>query len=158
MRDFIRTCDKFYYLMKLHYSQTILQVLYQQFSFYYLMKLHYSQTTSITASPKRSFTTLWNYTILKPIGYDIEEIHVLLPYEITLFSNKPFPAIHSTWVLLPYEITLFSNESILYEAENHVLLPYEITLFSNPLEFDANFSYVLLPYEITLFSNNNALR
>ena len=100
------------------------------------MKLHYSQTTSITASPKRSFTTLWNYTILKPIGYDIEEIHVLLPYEITLFSN----------------------ESILYEAENHVLLPYEITLFSNPLEFDASFSYVLLPYEITLFSNNNALR
>ena len=36
----------FYYLMKLHYSQTTL-TFYQSFrKFYYLMKLHYSQTSN----------------------------------------------------------------------------------------------------------------
>ena len=34
-------------------------------------------------------------------------------------------------VLLPYEITLFSNVEINYNSMNVVLLPYEITLFSN---------------------------
>ena len=34
-------------------------------------------------------------------------------------------------VLLPYEITLFSNELIQYRVPVNVLLPYEITLFSN---------------------------
>ena len=34
-------------------------------------------------------------------------------------------------VLLPYEITLFSNYLINIKTYNSVLLPYEITLFSN---------------------------
>ena len=34
---------------------------------------------------------------------------VLLPYEITLFSNVDFTLSVSQPVLLPYEITLFSN-------------------------------------------------
>ena len=34
--------------------------------FYYLMKLHYSQTIIVRASAGRCFTTLWNYTTLKP--------------------------------------------------------------------------------------------
>ena len=36
----------FYYLMKLHYSQTSLTVIISLFVFYYLMKLHYSQTSN----------------------------------------------------------------------------------------------------------------
>ena len=36
-----------------------------------------------------------------------------------------------TLVLLPYEITLFSNQANLTAAQTNVLLPYEITLFSN---------------------------
>jgi len=38
-------------------------------------------------------------------------------------------------VLLPYEITLFSNEKIKSDIELVVLLPYEITLFSNRIMF-----------------------
>ena len=53
------------------------------------MKLHYSQTCSVT---------------------NIAIIIVLLPYEITLFSNVPESETEAIPVLLPYEITLFSNK------------------------------------------------
>ena len=56
---------------------------------------------------------------------------VLLPYEITLFSNIWNGSHGSIAVLLPYEITLFSNFMNLANAKRFVLLPYEITLFSN---------------------------
>ena len=56
---------------------------------------------------------------------------VLLPYEITLFSNKTICLIDVFIVLLPYEITLFSNCSYKLLGKSLVLLPYEITLFSN---------------------------
>ena len=45
----------FYYLMKLHYSQTTVNLLRRSSSFYYLMKLHYSQTTTNKTSPKALF-------------------------------------------------------------------------------------------------------
>ena len=82
----------------------------------------------------KSFTTLWNYIILKPqtayiasrflkLFYYLMKLHysqtetvvkddkgtVLLPYEITLFSNSPPNDWFYCLVLLPYEITLFSN-------------------------------------------------
>ena len=60
----------------------------EEWQFYYLMKLHYSQTRGV---------------------YPHANVVVLLPYEITLFSNtSPSPFIIGS-VLLPYEITLFSN-------------------------------------------------
>ena len=62
------TEEKFYYLMKLHYSQTISNSISIWLVFYYLMKLHYSQTFKNQSG---------------------EEVKVLLPYEITLFSNEP---------------------------------------------------------------------
>ena len=52
--------------MKLHYSQTAMPFVVGSVMFYYLMKLHYSQTK-------------------EDIGMSKE--NVLLPYEITLFSN-----------------------------------------------------------------------
>ena len=52
------------------------------------MKLHYSQTIPNNLS---------------------KEINVLLPYEITLFSNGTLSLYPCVAVLLPYEITLFSN-------------------------------------------------
>ena len=79
---------QFYYLMKLHYSQTILSTFSSTLQFYYLMKLHYSQT---------------------PILIPHQGSKVLLPYEITLFSNKQVSNQNRFLVLLPYEITLFSN-------------------------------------------------
>ena len=61
-----KAVERFYYLMKLHYSQTALAASSSSSTFYYLMKLHYSQTI-----------------IAMTIGIKA----VLLPYEITLFSN-----------------------------------------------------------------------
>ena len=74
------------------------------------MKLHYSQTKE------------WK---------NKENLQVLSPYEITLFSNIATNQIAITIVLSPYEITLFSNETALQSLYNKVLSPYEITLFSN---------------------------
>ena len=56
-----------------------------------------------------SFTTLWNYTILKHTDANSIDRMVLLPYEITLFSNFNSNIFLKLSVLLPYEITLFSN-------------------------------------------------
>ena len=56
--------------MKLHYSQTMKNPDLLQERFYYLMKLHYSQTT-VKATELST--------------------NVLLPYEITLFSNIWLP-------------------------------------------------------------------
>ena len=39
---------------------------------------------------------------------------------------------HFLVVLLPYEITLFSNKFADTKNKKKVLLPYKITLFSNP--------------------------
>ena len=75
--------------------------------FYYLMKLHYSQTVDMLLS-------------------------------------------HREEVLLPYEITLLSNKLEQLKIIKGVLLPYEITLLSNFLQMELNAPYVLLPYEITL--------
>ena len=56
-------------------------------------------------------------------------------------------------VLLPYEITLLSNRSFVYDLTKRVLLPYEITLLSNEMAMGLQLLIVLLPYEITLLSN-----
>ena len=96
--------------MKLHYSQTINSGRVFARWFYYLMKLHYSQTCLHRKS---------------------KGVTVLLPYEITLFSNEPRLRQEDLGVLLPYEITLFSNKTTVSKYITKVLLPYEITLFSN---------------------------
>ena len=100
----------FYYLMKSHYSQTLKHIISLSTWFYYLMKSHYSQTFILYSA--------------------IQEV-VLLPYEITLFSNNSTRIAVDNGVLLPYEITLFSNITYQIGLMIYVLLPYEITLFSN---------------------------
>ena len=82
--------------------------------FYYLMKLHYSQTVSCCCLPFFSFTTLWNYTTLKQCQVLCLRDRVLLPYEITLLSNGLWYCVWGGIVLLPYEITLLSNSMTLY--------------------------------------------
>ena len=57
----------FYYLIDLHYSQTMISKFCNLSRFYYLIDLHYSQT--INPSPVRPRL-------------------VLLPYRFTLFSNN----------------------------------------------------------------------
>ena len=56
---------QFYYLMDLHYSQTIKYIGSGTGAFYYLMDLHYSQTKLKKRGSAYGFTTLWIYTILK---------------------------------------------------------------------------------------------
>ena len=51
--------------MELHYSQTLSAAATATTAFYYLMELHYSQTDVKRVGVTASFTTLWNYTILK---------------------------------------------------------------------------------------------
>ena len=51
---------------------------------------------------------------------------VLLPYEITLLSNKVLYSVDVFGVLLPYEITLLSNP--LYDEENGALFYYLMKL------------------------------
>ena len=65
----------FYYLMKLHYSQTRFVWWSRADKFYYLMKLHYSQTFDTYYYSKISFTTLWNYTTLKPQIVKVNRAH-----------------------------------------------------------------------------------
>ena len=100
----------FYYLMKLHYSQTFRSPIVKSCLFYYLMKLHYSQTCSAADHITGAFYYLmklhYSQTTVPCIGF---LQLVLLPYEITLFSNCRTRILKSVQVLLPYEITLFSN-------------------------------------------------
>ena len=58
-------------------------------------------------------------------------------------------------VLLPYEITLFSNIGYTLKGSVKVLLPYEITLFSNIVRIDMTFSqfYYLMKLHYSQTSN-----
>ena len=104
------TCILFYYLIDLHYSQTLWQIIRSKIQFYYLIDLHYSQTE---------------------LCGDDEYNKVLLPYRFTLFSNPSVYTFFHHFVLLPYRFTLFSNERTFFWMELIVLLPYRFTLFSN---------------------------
>ena len=48
----------FYYLIDLHYSQTLLLYVYVWLMFYYLIDLHYSQTMPFVTVVLARFTTL----------------------------------------------------------------------------------------------------
>ena len=58
--------ERFYYLIDLHYSQTSGKAPSCRQEFYYLIDLHYSQTEVVCSFRTISFTTLQIYTILKP--------------------------------------------------------------------------------------------
>ena len=82
----------FHYLMDLHYSQTFNSAPACGLLFYYLMDLHYCQTSVVSAPSLMCFTTLWIYTILKPVLSPRLPWCVLLPYGFTLFSNYSLTA------------------------------------------------------------------
>ena len=56
---------------------------------------------------------------------------VLVPYKITLLSNRQTLKRIAFYVLVPYKITLLSNDRCTPEPEREVLVPYKITLLSN---------------------------
>ena len=100
--------------MKLHYSQTLLRRDTPPFSFYYLMKLHYSQTGISSLKVNEPVLLPYEITLLSNVlAGDMSKVIVLLPYEITLLSNIKEMQLTITIVLLPYEITLLSNRSVL---------------------------------------------
>ena len=95
------------------------------------MDLHYSRTGSTVTRTARSFTTLWIYTILKPVALIALVIHRFTTLWIyTILKLPPF-RISKYIVSLPYGFTLFSNATRLLLAEIFVSLPYGFTLFSN---------------------------
>ena len=74
--------------MKLHYSQTCLQASKVKEKFYYLMKLHYSQTYSLEPDPGGIVLLPYEITLLSNVVISMQiKMLVLLPYEITLLSN-----------------------------------------------------------------------
>ena len=58
-------------------------------------------------------------------------------------------------VLVPYKITLLSNKQIIGDKCLFVLVPYKITLLSNTDRAGTRNPSVLVPYKITLLSNND---
>ena len=58
-------------------------------------------------------------------------VFVLVPYKITLLSNRESEGIESQDVLVPYKITLLSNGERTVNILIGVLVPYKITLLSN---------------------------
>ena len=67
-------------------------------------------------------------------------ILVLVPYKITLLSNKRSEIEAILNVLVPYKITLLSNRCLWRCARHAVLVPYKITLLSN-LKFEFKCCY-----------------
>ena len=63
------------------------------------------------------------------------------------------PSYAFAWVLVPYKITLLSNKTGFLEYYRGVLVPYKITLLSNVLARFLAGLPVLVPYKITLLSN-----
>ena len=165
----------FYYLMDLHYSQTVVRVHGKSVSFttlwiYTILKLLRRHR------PKgHCFTTLWIYTILKQLICRCPAIFVLLPYGFTLFSNKPFglksncqfyylmdlhySQTNDTAITICNSFTTLWIYTILklcctMKTTTIVLLPYGFTLFSNHWNALIIPRPVLLPYGFTLFSND----
>ena len=108
-----RWCGQLFEPVLLPYEITLLSnnVKYYAYEieFYYLMKLHYSQTSALFLNLSLSFTTLWNYTTLKRVV-----ILRVRRYRFTTLWNyttlKLYDIVHDfRHVLLPYEITLLSN-------------------------------------------------
>ena len=80
------------------------------FVFYYLMNLHYSQTLFQQVSFSAYVLLPYEFTLLSNIRLVLKvHIAVLLPYEFTLLSNIYVSEWTVVTVLLPYEFTLLSN-------------------------------------------------
>ena len=146
-----------------------------RFWFHYLMDLHYSQTIHSVVFPQCGFTTLWIYTILKPLSFQrfrgrsfttlwIYTILKLTPatswyrtgfttlwiYTILKLNQRPCTLRVRFTTLWIY--TILKQWSPL-RVQEQVSLPYGFTLFSNratKCDFDL---FVSLPYGFTLFSN-----
>ncbi len=128
----IHTAHPFYYLMELHYSQTWSALQVRELWFYYLMELHYSQTMTVKFGKISEFYYLMELHYSQTLNSSILfYIAVLLPYGITLLSNRQKRGLSRGKVLLPYGITLLSNDGLTAATASIVLLPYGITLLSN---------------------------
>ena len=102
--------------------------------FYYLIDLHYSQTLFRSVFLIFSVLLPYRFTLFSnSVKISAFEIEVLLPYRFTLFSNVTIRMLHRLPVLLPYRFTLFSNIPNFKVWSKNVLLPYRFTLFSNKL-------------------------
>ena len=106
--------ERFYYLIDLHYSQTICLKDFLTLRFYYLIDLHYSQTHEL----RKATTRLFYYLI---------DLH----YSQTLYSGFPMFVPFYYLIDLHYSQTKYQHFVIIYI----VLLPYRFTLFSNPWKY-----------------------
>ena len=143
------------------------------------MKLHYSQTVERTRSQGLCFSTLWNYTTLKPsldIVQFIGGFSTLWNYT-TLKHNRRCSAIiccfSTLWnyttlklidrvpllrkVSVPYEITLLSNNKKQTIQISHSFSTLWNYTTLKPTSNRLVYAEVSVPYEITLLSNHCSL-
>ena len=99
--------------------------------FHYLMDLHYSQTIIFSTSLLICFTTLWIYTILKPVAAFVTAYARFTTLWIYTILKRGNLVDFAEYVSLPYGFTLFSNVEKFSRFEGLVSLPYGFTLFSN---------------------------
>ena len=82
----------------------------EQLKFYYLIDLHYSQTITIQTNARCFVLLPYRFTLFSNLFLRrLNGCSVLLPYRFTLFSNDSMMVFSYRLVLLPYRFTLFSN-------------------------------------------------
>ena len=138
----------FYYLMDLHYSQTIAAICAEQDSFTTLWIYTILKRMTVRSSPMTGFTTLWIYTILKQGGqidvhrngfttlwiYTIlklchnsnNDLHVSLPYGFTLFSNEPIRVV--IHLLFHYLMDLHYSQTATLTSSSSFMFHYLMDL------------------------------
>ena len=139
------------------------------------MILYYSQTTVFTLGCPPCFSTLWNYTTLKPRTIHIVKcdsfstlwnyttlklIPVVLGLIISFSTLWNYTTLKqpdfNIFVILSFS-TLWNYTTLkllLYQLiKSWLSVPYEITLLSNGFRFCTSSLNLSVPYEITLLSN-----
>ena len=100
--------------------------------FYYLIDLHYSQTLSVNRKNSAGVLLPYRFTLFSNIpNLDSGLLIVLLPYRFTLFSNACDARLHKGCVLLPYRFTLFSNLKLKIKCTHYTVHGKSIRTFYN---------------------------
>ncbi len=117
----------FYYLIKLHYSQTLLPSHNNLILFYYLIKLHYSQT------PRTAFATSTKFYYLIKLHYSQTSNFEIMTLLISaIIRQNPYL----------YYITSFQYS----QSDNaHVCINYSFLLAVKPIAVMAVYAYQRKP-------------
>ena len=119
--------EKFYYLIKLHYSQTTVRKRYKTMQFYYLIKLHYSQTERTENYVFKKF-----YYLIKLHYSQTSNFEIMTLLISAIIRQNPYL----------YYITSFQYS----QSDNaHVCINYSFLLTVKPIAVMAVYAYQRKP-------------